>query len=84
MKCKDCMNVEACMNKSHRVKDVERICKRFKDREQHMHKQMADRNKLIDLIQNAVGGCARHWAEVIADYLIANGVTVQEDPDGNQ
>lgn len=31
---------------------------------------------LIELIQNAVGGCARNWAEVIADHLIANGVIV--------
>ena len=36
------------------------------------------RDKLIELIQNAVGGCARHWAELIADHLIANGVVVRE------
>ena len=36
------------------------------------------REKLIEIIQNSVGGCARHWAEVIADGLIVNGVTVQE------
>ena len=36
------------------------------------------REKLVAIIQNSVGGCARHWAEVIADGLIANGVTVQE------
>lgn len=34
--------------------------------------------KLVEIIQNSVGGCARHWAEVIADGLIAHGVTVQE------
>ncbi len=34
------------------------------------------REKLIELIQNSVGGCARHWAEIIADYLIANNVTI--------
>ena len=34
--------------------------------------------KLVEIIQNSVGGCAMHWAEVIADGLIANGVTVQE------
>ena len=34
--------------------------------------------KLVEIIQNSVGGCARHWAEVIADGLIADGVTVQE------
>ena len=41
---------------------------------------MPDRvkEKLVEIIQNSVGGCARHWAEVIADGLIANGVTVQE------
>ena len=32
------------------------------------------RERLIELIQKAVDGCARHWAEVIADYLLANGV----------
>ena len=37
---------------------------------------MTDREKLIELIQNAVNGCARHWAEIIADYLLANGVIV--------
>ena len=43
-------------------------------------KTMPDRvkEKLVEIIQNSVGGCARHWAEVIADGLIANGVTVQE------
>ena len=39
---------------------------------------MGVREKLVEIIQNSVGGCARHWAEVIADGLIANGVTVQE------
>ena len=34
------------------------------------------RDRLIELIQSAVGGCARHWAEIIADHLIANGVIV--------
>ena len=34
------------------------------------------REKLIELIQSSVGGCARHWAEIIADNLIANGVTI--------
>ena len=36
------------------------------------------REKLVEIIQNSVGGCARHWAEIIADGLIVNGVTVQE------
>ena len=34
------------------------------------------REKLVEIIQNSVGGCARHWAEVISDGLIAGGVTV--------
>ena len=35
------------------------------------------REKLVEIIQNSVGGCAGHWAEIIADALIVNGVTVQ-------
>ena len=34
------------------------------------------RDRLIELIQASVGGCARNWAEVIADHLLANGVIV--------
>lgn len=34
------------------------------------------REKLIELIQSAVSGCARYWAELIADRLIAAGVVV--------
>ena len=34
------------------------------------------RERLIGLIQDSVDGCARHWAEVIADYLLQNGVVV--------
>ena len=30
------------------------------------------RNKLIELIQESVDGCARYWASVIADHLIAS------------
>lgn len=37
---------------------------------------MTERERLIELIQNSVDGCARHWAEVIADHLLANGVIV--------
>lgn len=37
---------------------------------------MTDRERLIELIQNSVNGCARHWAGIIADYLLANGVIV--------
>lgn len=39
---------------------------------------MSDREKLIELIQSAVNGCDRYWAELIADHLIANGATVQQ------
>ena len=35
------------------------------------------REKLIKIIQDSVGGCSRYWAGVIADGLIANGVTIQ-------
>lgn len=34
------------------------------------------RERLIELIQDSVFGCARHWAEIIADNLLANGVIV--------
>ena len=37
---------------------------------------MPDREKLIELIQSAVGGCATYWAGLIADALIANGATI--------
>ena len=37
---------------------------------------MNDREKLINMIQDSVKGCARRWAEIIADYLLANGVIV--------
>ena len=37
---------------------------------------MGMREKLIELIQSAVGGCATYWASLIADHLIANGVTI--------
>ena len=37
---------------------------------------MGMREKLIELIQSAVNGCATYWAGLIADYLIANGVTI--------
>lgn len=36
------------------------------------------RNKLIELIQESVDGCARYWASVIADHLIENGVILPE------
>jgi len=34
------------------------------------------RDRLVELIQNAVDGCASYWAELIADHLIENGVVV--------
>lgn len=34
------------------------------------------RDRLVELIQDSVNGCARHWAEVIADHLLENGVIV--------
>lgn len=39
---------------------------------------MTDREKLIELIQSAVDGCATYWAGLIADHLMANGVTAQK------
>lgn len=36
------------------------------------------KEKLIELIQAAVDGCATYWAGLIADHLIANGVTVHK------
>ena len=44
---------------------------------------MENRDRLIELIQNAVNGCARHWAEIIADHLLANGVSVLPFPIGS-
>lgn len=41
------------------------------------------RERLAKMIQDAVGGCARHWAEIIADYLLAKGVTVSPVPIGS-
>lgn len=34
------------------------------------------REELIKLIIQSVDGCARNWAETIADYLLKNGVVV--------
>ena len=39
---------------------------------------MNDKEKLVAIIQAAVGGCSAYWAGLIADALIANGVTVQK------
>ncbi len=44
---------------------------------------MSVRETLVEIIQNSVGGCARNWAEIIADGLIANGVTFKDVPDTN-
>ena len=35
------------------------------------------RERLVNMIQDSVYGCARNWAEVIADYLLENGVIVR-------
>ena len=35
---------------------------------------MNDREKMIELIQEAVDGCATYWAGLIADKLIESGV----------
>lgn len=35
---------------------------------------MTDKEKLVAIIQTAVGGCTAYWAGLIADHLIANGV----------
>lgn len=37
---------------------------------------MTERERLIELIIQSVNGCARNWAETIADYLLTNGVVV--------
>ena len=37
---------------------------------------MSEREILIELIQKSVDGCARNWAEKIADYLLGYGVIV--------
>ena len=36
------------------------------------------KEKFIELVQDAVGGCAKHWAELVVNHLLANGVTFQE------
>lgn len=36
------------------------------------------KDKLSDMIQNAVGGCAKYWADVIADKLLSEGVSVPQ------
>lgn len=42
------------------------------------------KDRLIELIQQSVNGCARNWAEVIAEYLLANGVIVPPCKVGEQ
>lgn len=37
------------------------------------------KEQIIKLIQEAVNGCARNWAEVITDHLIANGIIFASD-----
>lgn len=45
---------------------------------------MTDRERLVCLVIDAVGGCDAYWAGLIADHLIANGVVFREErgPDG--
>ena len=40
---------------------------------------MSNKDKLTDLIIESADGCARRLAEVIADHLIENGVTINKD-----
>lgn len=44
---------------------------------------MNERERLIELIQKSVDGCARNWAEKIADHLLENGVIVPPVKVGN-
>ena len=37
---------------------------------------MSERERLINLIQQSVDGCARNWAETIAEHLLENGVII--------
>ena len=79
MRCKNCIRVESCENKSNGVAKIDSICKNFIAKDQNTNDLVAKKNRLIELIQSAVGGCARHWAEVIADHLLNNGVTFATD-----
>lgn len=40
------------------------------------HGKNDEKEKLTMLVMEAVGGCARHWAEIIANHLLANGVSL--------
>ena len=42
------------------------------------------RDKLSELIQSAVGGCAKYWVDVIADKLIESGIIVLPIPYGTE
>lgn len=44
---------------------------------------MTQKERLVQLIIDSVNGCARNWAEVIADHLLANGVIVPPCKDGD-
>ena len=35
-----------------------------------------NKEKLIEWIMESVGGCAKYWAETIADYIISKGVKI--------
>lgn len=41
-------------------------------------KNAEDRAYMVQIIKQAVGGCAEYWAGLIADALIAHGVTPQK------
>ena len=45
---------------------------------QRVEKGKTMREKLIELIQQAVDGCSTYWAGLIADHLIANGVRLEQ------
>lgn len=38
-----------------------------------------ERERIIKLIQDAVGGCARHWAQLIAENLLSNGIHLEDN-----
>ncbi len=40
---------------------------------------MTNRENLVKLIQDAVQGCSAYWAGLIADHLLAHGVTFADD-----
>lgn len=45
---------------------------------------MTQKERLIELIQDSVNGCARNWAETIAEYLLEHGVIVRRCRSGRR